>query len=85
MKIFRKIELALRKVSEYGLNPLQIEIRRTQRALSRYKAELLEIGLDDEDEDNYIMAYYQLSNKIKRVSLRLEQLRVKRQKNNSLQ
>jgi hypothetical protein len=80
MKLFRKIELALRFLSEYGKSPLEIEIERTQSALRRYQSQLIEMT-DDEDEDNYIMAYYHLSNKIKRVETRLKQLRVKRGNN----
>lgn len=76
------ISSLLRFFREYGKSPIEIEILRTSAALERYENRRLDIS-NDEDEDNWIMEYYWLTNKIERVSARLAQLKEKRWRNNS--
>lgn len=91
MKIFRKIKLFLRTVSEYGLSPIQIEIKRTEVALRRHRWRLEDYHEDfDSTRDccemcAYGWPYQELIKKIERVEARLEQLRARLQRNNSSQ
>lgn len=95
MKIFRKIDLFFRKLSERGLSPLRIEIDRTEAALHRYYSKLKEydrIWSSDGGLDTHCchmcafgQPYEDLLDKIERVEIRLKQLQVRWQKNNSSQ
>lgn len=89
MKLFKTINKIHRYFSEYGKNPIEIEIMRTRKALSQYKNKM-DIMNEDFTYSRGVCCtgcafgpyYTELEEKIKRVEARLSQLIEKQNKLN---
>lgn len=84
MRLLKKISQFFRTLSEYGLSPLEIEIKRTRASLLRHQRALSQMQAETEDLELLCCCgcwmgkpYHDLCDKIERISSRLSQLQAK--------